>query len=204
MMGDPRAPVVHHGCHGGSAARIRRIRRRLRHRAGLLPARSAGRVPDGAVGGHGPRHQGPVPERRRRTRRPSTCSTACARRTTSTAGTSTPRPSSGTTTRACRWSCPSAASPASTATGTSRPAARPAAPTYKWETFLTQELPAYLAGQQRVKPTGSAAVGSVDGRFGGTDAGHLPPRAVPLRGSLSGFLNLVRGLVAVPGQHLDG
>src|SRR6202011_6109583 len=31
--------------------------------------------------------------------------------------------------------------------------------TYKWETFLTQELPAYLAANKQVKPTGSAAVG---------------------------------------------
>ena len=31
--------------------------------------------------------------------------------------------------------------------------------TYKWETFLTSELPGYLSSQQNVKPTGSAAVG---------------------------------------------
>ena len=31
--------------------------------------------------------------------------------------------------------------------------------TYKWETFLTSELPGYLASQKSVKPTGSAAVG---------------------------------------------
>src|SRR6516165_6321979 len=31
--------------------------------------------------------------------------------------------------------------------------------TYKWETFLTQELPAWLAANRQVKPTGSAAVG---------------------------------------------
>src|ERR1700759_884060 len=31
--------------------------------------------------------------------------------------------------------------------------------TYKWETFLTQELPAYLNSEKQVKPTGSAAVG---------------------------------------------
>src|SRR5712672_123410 len=31
--------------------------------------------------------------------------------------------------------------------------------TYKWETFLTQELPAYLQANKDVKPTGSAAVG---------------------------------------------
>ncbi|MGH3553750.1 MAG: alpha/beta hydrolase-fold protein, partial [Mycobacterium sp.] len=31
--------------------------------------------------------------------------------------------------------------------------------TYKWETFLTSELPGYLASNQNVKSTGSAAVG---------------------------------------------
>src|SRR5246127_5988373 len=31
--------------------------------------------------------------------------------------------------------------------------------TYKWETFLTQELPAWLSANRQVKPTGSAAVG---------------------------------------------
>ncbi|CAM3324865.1 diacylglycerol acyltransferase/mycolyltransferase Ag85A [Mycobacterium intermedium] len=31
--------------------------------------------------------------------------------------------------------------------------------TYKWETFLTSELPAYLASTKQVKPTGGAAVG---------------------------------------------
>ena len=30
--------------------------------------------------------------------------------------------------------------------------------TYKWETFLTSELPAYLSSQKQVKPTGSAVV----------------------------------------------
>ena len=31
--------------------------------------------------------------------------------------------------------------------------------TYKWETFLTSELPGWLAAYRGVKPTGSAAVG---------------------------------------------
>src|SRR5262249_40488250 len=31
--------------------------------------------------------------------------------------------------------------------------------TYKWETFLTSELPQYLSSQKQVKPTGTAAVG---------------------------------------------
>ena len=33
-------------------------------------------------------------------------------------------------------------------TGTSPPCGKAGCQTYKWETFLTQELPAYLAGQQ--------------------------------------------------------
>ena len=31
--------------------------------------------------------------------------------------------------------------------------------TYKWETFLTRELPGWLSANRQVKPTGSAAVG---------------------------------------------
>ncbi len=31
--------------------------------------------------------------------------------------------------------------------------------TYKWETFITSELPAYLSSERQVKPTGSAAIG---------------------------------------------
>src|SRR4029079_15430294 len=31
--------------------------------------------------------------------------------------------------------------------------------TYKWETFLTQELPSYLAAKKGVQPTGNAVVG---------------------------------------------
>ena len=39
--------------------------------------------------------------------------------------------------------------------------------TYKWETFLTSELPQWLSANRQVKPTGSAAVGlSLAGLFG--------------------------------------
>ncbi len=31
--------------------------------------------------------------------------------------------------------------------------------TYKWETFLTQELPAWLAANRGIAPTGNAVVG---------------------------------------------
>src|SRR6476646_6109832 len=42
--------------------------------------------------------------------------------------------------------------------------------TYKWETFLTSELPAYLQSQKQVKPTGSAVVGLSMGDAGGYKA----------------------------------
>ena len=76
--------------------------------------------------------------------------------------------------------------------------------TYKWETFLTQELPAYLAANKGVKPDRQRGGRSVDGRFGRDDAGDLPPAAVPVRGFAVGLPEPVRGLVADAGQHLDG
>ena len=42
---------------------------------------------------------------------------------------------------ACRSSCPSVGSPASTPTGTSPACGKAGCSTYKWETFLTSELP---------------------------------------------------------------
>ena len=65
--------------------------------------------------------------------------------------------------------------------------------TYNWETFLTQELPAYLAAEKRVKPTGSAAVGlSMAGSTALTLAIYYPQQ-FPYAASLSGFLNLSEG-----------
>src|SRR4051812_47811141 len=65
--------------------------------------------------------------------------------------------------------------------------------TYKWETFLTQELPAYLASEKQVKPTGSAAVGlSMAGSAALTLAIYHPDQ-FPYAASLSGFLNLSEG-----------
>jgi diacylglycerol O-acyltransferase/trehalose O-mycolyltransferase len=65
--------------------------------------------------------------------------------------------------------------------------------TYKWETFLTQELPAYLAANNSVKSTGSAAVGlSMAGSAALTLAIHHPAQ-FPYAASLSGFLNLSEG-----------
>jgi diacylglycerol O-acyltransferase/trehalose O-mycolyltransferase len=65
--------------------------------------------------------------------------------------------------------------------------------TYKWETFLTSELPSYLASQRQVRPTGNAAVGlSMAGSAALTLAIYYPNQ-FPYAASLSGFLNLSEG-----------
>ncbi|MDT5107442.1 MAG: diacylglycerol O-acyltransferase / trehalose O-mycolyltransferase [Mycobacterium sp.] len=65
--------------------------------------------------------------------------------------------------------------------------------TYKWETFLTQELPAYLASQKQVKPTGSAAVGLSMAGSAALTLAIYHPEQFPYAASLSGFLNLSEG-----------
>jgi diacylglycerol O-acyltransferase/trehalose O-mycolyltransferase len=65
--------------------------------------------------------------------------------------------------------------------------------TYKWETFLTQELPAWLSTHKGVDPSGNAVVGlSMGGAPALTYAIYHPDRFV-FAGSLSGFLNLSQG-----------
>ncbi|MGV0644334.1 esterase family protein [Mycolicibacterium sp. XJ879] len=65
--------------------------------------------------------------------------------------------------------------------------------TYKWETFLTQELPAYLAANKGVNPNRNAAVGlSMAGSAALTLAIYYPQQ-FQYAGSLSGFLNLSEG-----------
>jgi diacylglycerol O-acyltransferase/trehalose O-mycolyltransferase len=65
--------------------------------------------------------------------------------------------------------------------------------TYKWETFLTQELPAYLAANKGVNPNRNAAVGlSMAGSSAMTLAIYYPQQ-FQYAGSLSGFLNLSEG-----------
>ncbi len=62
--------------------------------------------------------------------------------------------------------------------------------TYKWETFLTSELPGWLAANKGVSPTGNAVVGlSMSGRAALILAAYHPGQFV-YAGSLSGFLNL--------------
>ena len=66
--------------------------------------------------------------------------------------------------------------------------------TYKWETFLTQELPAWLAANRGVQPTGNAVVGlSMSGGSALTLATWHPAQFI-FAGSLSGFLNPSQGL----------
>ena len=62
--------------------------------------------------------------------------------------------------------------------------------TYKWETFLTQELPAYLAGNRMVPSTGNAVVGFSMGGSSALVLAAYHPQQFVYAGSLSGFLNL--------------
>ena len=65
--------------------------------------------------------------------------------------------------------------------------------TYKWETFLTQELPTWLAANRQVKPTGSAAVGLSMAGSAALTLAIWHPEQFLYAGSLSGFLNLSEG-----------
>ena len=65
--------------------------------------------------------------------------------------------------------------------------------TYNWETFLTQELPAYLSAEKGVNSSRTAAVGlSMAGSTALTLAIYYPGQ-FQYAGSLSGFLNLSEG-----------
>jgi diacylglycerol O-acyltransferase / trehalose O-mycolyltransferase / mycolyltransferase Ag85 len=66
--------------------------------------------------------------------------------------------------------------------------------TYKWETFLTQELPAWLGSNKGQAPTGNAVVGlSMSGSAALTFAIWHPTQFI-FASSLSGFLNPSNGL----------
>ena len=66
--------------------------------------------------------------------------------------------------------------------------------TYKWETFLTSELPAWLAANKGVSPSGNAVVGlSMSGSSALILAAYHPGQFI-YAGALSGFLNLSKGL----------
>jgi diacylglycerol O-acyltransferase / trehalose O-mycolyltransferase len=65
--------------------------------------------------------------------------------------------------------------------------------TYKWETFLTQELPTWLEANRGVSPTGNATVGlSMAGSASLTQA-IWHPAQFTYAASLSGFLNPSEG-----------
>ena len=91
-----------------------------------------------------------------------TCSTACARRTTTTAGTSTPRRSSGTiglrsVDRDARRRPVELLHRLVSAAGNN------GCQTYKWETFLTSELPKWLAVNRDMSGHRQRRGRSVDG-----------------------------------------
>jgi diacylglycerol O-acyltransferase / trehalose O-mycolyltransferase len=65
--------------------------------------------------------------------------------------------------------------------------------TYKWETFLTRELPAWLSANKNVAPTGNAAVGLSMGGSAALVLAAYHPQEFIYAGSLSGFLNLSEG-----------
>jgi diacylglycerol O-acyltransferase/trehalose O-mycolyltransferase len=65
--------------------------------------------------------------------------------------------------------------------------------TYNWETFLTSELPSWLAANKGVSPTGNAVVGlSMSGSSALILAANYPGQ-FSYAGALSGFLNLSEG-----------
>jgi len=65
---------------------------------------------------------------------------------------------------------------------------------YQWETFLTSELPGYLAATKGIAPTGNAVVGlSMSGSAALTLAAYHPGQ-FSYAASLSGYLNLSQGL----------
>src|SRR5258705_3491042 len=68
--------------------------------------------------------------------------------------------------------------------------------TYKWETFLTHELPAWLAANRGIPQTGNAIVGFSMGGSSALILAAFHPQHFVYAGSMSGFLNLS----AEPGQ----
>jgi len=65
--------------------------------------------------------------------------------------------------------------------------------TYKWETFLTREMPVWLQANKGVSPLGNAAVGlSMSGGAALILASYYPQQ-FPYAASLSGFLNPSEG-----------
>ena len=75
--------------------------------------------------------------------------------------------------------------------------------TYNWETFLTSELPAYLAAEKGVNSSRTAAVGlSMAGSTAMTLAIYYP--VVPVRRIAVRLPEPLRGLVAHAGRPVHG
>ncbi len=66
--------------------------------------------------------------------------------------------------------------------------------TYKWETFLTSELPSYLASQKGVKATGSAAVGLSMAAASALNLAVYHPQQFVYAGAMSGLLDPSQGM----------
>ncbi|MBX5487421.1 esterase family protein [Mycolicibacterium hassiacum] len=66
--------------------------------------------------------------------------------------------------------------------------------TYKWETFLTSELPAWLAANKGVDPDGNAVVGLSMSGSSALILAAYHPNQFRYAASLSGYLNLSKGL----------
>ncbi|CAN5143939.1 diacylglycerol acyltransferase/mycolyltransferase Ag85C [soil metagenome] len=65
---------------------------------------------------------------------------------------------------------------------------------YQWETFLTSELPAYLAANKGISPTGNAVVGLSMAGSAALILAAYHPGQFSYAASLSGFLNLSDGV----------
>jgi diacylglycerol O-acyltransferase/trehalose O-mycolyltransferase len=65
--------------------------------------------------------------------------------------------------------------------------------TYKWETFLTAELPAWLSTHEKVSRTGNAVVGLSMGAAAALTLAIYHPAQFSYAAALSGFLNLSAG-----------
>src|SRR5882757_3747150 len=65
--------------------------------------------------------------------------------------------------------------------------------TYKWETFLTQELPQWLAANKGVSPSGNAVVGASKSGSAALILAANHPENFSYAASMSGFLNLSAG-----------
>lgn len=65
---------------------------------------------------------------------------------------------------------------------------------YQWETFLTSELPAYLAANKGISTSGNAVVGLSMGGSAALNLAAYYPGQFAYAGSLSGFLNMSAGI----------